>query len=106
VYLGNAYYIGQGVPQDNVQAVAWYRKVGDKGNARAQFNLGFMYANGEGVPQDNVEALKWFNLAAFRARNAVQQEYADTRDALAALMPPAQISQALKRASAWIEAFE
>ena len=35
----------------------------EKGNARAQSNIGFMYAMGQGVPKDEVEAYKWFLLA-------------------------------------------
>ena len=58
------YANGQGVPQDNVQAVKWYRLAADQGNARAQDNLGLMYANGQGVPQNNAEAAKWYRLAA------------------------------------------
>ena len=35
-----------------------------KGNAIAQFILGFMYENGEGVPQDYKKAEKWYHKAA------------------------------------------
>ena len=38
--LGQAYYNGQGVPQDYEQAVAWYRKAAEQGDADAQFSLG------------------------------------------------------------------
>jgi len=33
---------GKGVPQDYKQAVEWYRKAADQGDARAQLNLGVM----------------------------------------------------------------
>lgn len=36
----------------------------DRGDARAQFNLGVMYGKGEAVAQDDVEAVKWFRKAA------------------------------------------
>ena len=51
--LGLAYDNGQGVPQDDAQAVAWFRKAAEQGDANAQHNLGYAYANGQGVPQDN-----------------------------------------------------
>ena len=35
-----------------------------KGNAEAQFNLGYMYRAGQGVPQDYAQATKWARLAA------------------------------------------
>ena len=52
------------MPKDAVEAVKWYRKAAEQGDADAQFNLGVMYAKGEGVPQNHAEALKWFRLAA------------------------------------------
>jgi TPR repeat protein len=55
---------GLGVPEDDAEAVKWYRKAAEQGNASAQYYLGFMYANGEGVPQDDAEAEKWHRKAA------------------------------------------
>ena len=51
--LGNMYYNGEGVPQDDATAVMWYTKAAEQGNAAAQSNLGNMYYNGEGVPSYN-----------------------------------------------------
>ena len=62
--LGVIYSTGQGVLQDNVEAVKWYRLAADQGYAQAQFNLGVMYSNGQGIPQDYAEAVKWWRLAA------------------------------------------
>ena len=64
VNLGVMYRNGQGVPQDDVQAVKWTRLAADQGNASAQVNLGLMYRNGQGVPQDDAQAVKWYRLAA------------------------------------------
>jgi TPR repeat protein len=58
------YTNGEGVPQDYVEAVKWYRLAEDQGNADAQSNLGYMYANGRGVRQEHTEAVKWYRLAA------------------------------------------
>ena len=55
---------GQGVAQDYAQAVKWYRKAAEQGNAGAQTNLGLMYANGQGVPQDYAQAVVWYRKAA------------------------------------------
>jgi len=62
--LAERYLKGKGVPQDNAEAVKWFRKAADQGHARAQFNLGLMYTKGLGVPQDYAEAAKWFRKAA------------------------------------------
>ena len=43
------YQYGRGVAQDAKQAVSWYRKAAEQGNATAQYNLGAMYQNGDGV---------------------------------------------------------
>jgi hypothetical protein len=58
------YDTGRGVPQDDAEAVRWYRLAADQGHATAQANLGVMYADGQGVPQDYVEAVRWYRLAA------------------------------------------
>jgi len=62
--LGVAYYKGDGVEQDHVEAAKWFRKSAEAGDADAQFNLGIMYRNGEGVEKDHVEAVKWYRKAA------------------------------------------
>ena len=70
--LGAMYYNGHGVPQDNIEAVKWYRLAANQGNTRAQSNLGVMYDKGEGVPQDDAEAVKWYRLAAKQGNAAAQ----------------------------------
>ena len=62
--LGWSYGHGQGVQQDHVQAVVWYRRAANQGDANAQSNLGLAYANGQGVPQNYTEAATWFRKAA------------------------------------------
>ena len=48
--LGVMYDVGMGVPENDAEAVKWYRKAADQGLAVAQTNLGLMYENGRGVP--------------------------------------------------------
>jgi TPR repeat protein len=62
--LGEMYYYGEGVPQDDKTAVKWYTLAAKQGNARAQNNLGLMYYRGQGVPQDYKTAVKWYTLSA------------------------------------------
>ena len=54
---------GWGVPENDAEAVKWYRKAAEQGYVDAQFNLGNMYANGWGVPVNNVRAYMWWSLA-------------------------------------------
>ena len=62
--LGSAYYLGERVPEDAVEAVKWYRKAAEQAHAAAQFFLGFSYLRGLGIPKDAVEAVKWYRKAA------------------------------------------
>ena len=62
--LGALYDNGEGVPEDDVEAVKWYRKAAEQGYALAQFGLGRMYGSGRGVPQDDAEAVRWYRKAA------------------------------------------
>src|SRR5579864_7696819 len=62
--LANMYREGQGVPQDDKEAVWLYRLSAEKGWPPAQFNLGVMYDNGRGVPQDYAEAARWYKITA------------------------------------------
>ena len=57
------YYFGEGVPENDAEAVKWYRLVAEQGDAEAQFNLGAMYGTGEGVPENYIEAHMWWALA-------------------------------------------
>ena len=43
------YRVGEGVKQDYVEAVYWYRLAADQGFATAQDTLGVMYTKGLGV---------------------------------------------------------
>ena len=58
------YANGEGVPENDAEAVKWYRLAAEQGHADAQFNLGNMYARGDGVPENDAEAVKWYRLAA------------------------------------------
>ena len=91
------YYLGQGVAQDYAEAVKWYRKSAEQGNAIAQGMLGLCYANGQGVAQNYVQAHMWYNLAAA----AGNEEARKGRDGVAAHMAPAQMAEAQRLASQW-----
>ena len=58
------YGTGEGVPQDEAEAVRWFRLAAEQGNADVQYNLGTIYGAGRGVPQDDAEAARWLRLAA------------------------------------------
>jgi TPR repeat protein len=53
-----------GEAQDFAQAMTWYRKAADQGNAWAQNSVGALYHNGQGVKQDYAQAMTWYRKAA------------------------------------------
>lgn len=63
--LGYDYNVGRnGKVRDDAKAVKYYTIAAEKGNAKAQCNLGWMYLIGDGVTQDNAKALKWLKMSA------------------------------------------
>ena len=66
---------GEGVPKDDKEAVTWYRRAAEQGDAFAQNNLGFMYEYGEGVLQNYVLAHMWFNIASLNGHKKSKQNY-------------------------------
>ena len=68
VYMGNYYSSAKteftGVPKDDSQAVNWYRKAADAGNASGMGELGTMYQAGHGVEEDAWQAMRWYRKAA------------------------------------------
>ncbi len=50
--------------EDKAEAVKWFRKAADQGNADAQYHLGLCYYYGYGVEEDNAEAVNWLKKAA------------------------------------------
>ena len=98
--LGGAYARGEGVPQNYAEAVTWFRRAAEQGHAAAQFALGVAYSHGEGVAQDYASAHMWANLAAAQGHADARRR----RDALAAVMTPAQVAEAHRLAREWAPA--
>ncbi len=75
--LGYMYQHGEGVEENDVDAVKWYRKAAEQGLAVAQYNLGYMYDNGEGVEESDTEAVKWYRNAAAQGQDDAKRRLAD-----------------------------
>lgn len=74
--LGLIFGNGTGVPQDDGEAVKWFKMAAEQGLARAQNNLGNMYSDGRGVPQDLAEAARWYRKAAKQGDTVAQYNLA------------------------------
>lgn len=65
-HIGFAYRNGEGVPQDDAEAIRWFRQALALGSPSAACNLGLMFETGSGVPKDPAEALRLYRWAAKR----------------------------------------
>ena len=62
--LGSMYQHGQGVTQDDKEAVLWFAKAAAQGNLWGEFHLALMYLVGKGVPSNSELAASWMRKAA------------------------------------------
>ena len=71
-YLGNFFEDGQGVEQNDQEAIQWFQMAAKQGDAKAQYSLGNICFYGRGLQQDYNEAMHWWSLAA-------EQEHPDAQ---------------------------
>ena len=71
-------------------ALKQWKPLAERGNSRAQSNLGAMYYNGQGVLVDFVIAHMWFNISAANGNEIG----AENRDVLAKEMTSEDLSKA------------
>ena len=64
--------------QQDEDAVKWFQKAADQGNAAGEYGLGLMFGKGEGVKQDNAKALDYVTRAA-------EKDHSDAVSALATI---------------------
>lgn len=96
--LGVMYRQGQGVAQDDKEAVAWWSKAAEQGHVEAQDNLGLRYARGQGVTQDWVQADKWFTIAAASGNETAMKN----KKVVEVHMAPERVVAANALAQEWI----
>ncbi|TAJ24769.1 MAG: sel1 repeat family protein [Reyranella sp.] len=80
-----------GIPRDEARAAQLFEKAAEKGNRRAQLNIGTMYYRGQGMPRDLIQSRAWLEKAA--ADGNVHAIYALGR-AMAESAPPASADPA------------
>ena len=84
------YANGTGVPENDAEAVKWFRKAAVQGNALAQHHLGLIYAIGNGVPPNIIRAYVWWSMAKTQGITHA----AGTLDVLKPEMTKQQIAEA------------
>lgn len=96
--IGVMHEWGNGMPQDNANALKWYKRSAERSHKDAQNNLGALYSKGEGTEQNFIEALKWFIIATKNGSEGGQKNILIVEKR----MSYEQISQAQKLANDWM----
>ncbi len=98
--LGELYYHGHGVPENNDTALTWFERAARQGLAAAQFQLGNMYAYGLADPGSDRDAAR---LAAQWYFEAARQGDANAQYSLGILfLTGTGVIQDPKEAERWI----
>lgn len=106
--LGERFAMGaEGAPKDMSQAVFWWQKAADDGDAMSQFNLGMVYLRGIGAPQDMVRAHMRFSLAVTLSKETASGTQGkrlaeNERGAAESRMTAGQIEEAKVLAQEWL----
>lgn len=101
-YVGAAYLSGVGTPQDYTEAIKWMRQAAALELSAGISDLGLLTQLGQGTPVDRVEAQKLHYVA-----EALRPEEGSFLSAInARYMTEQQLTEARKRADAWLTARE
>lgn len=93
--LGPAYFDVRRVEKEAAEAAGWLRKLGEQGNAVAQYCLGFIHSGSEGLLRDRAEAARWF-------RKAAEQGHAEAQWHLGNMLDTGEgVPQDRAEAAAW-----
>ncbi len=97
----NGFFMEQDIPEKDIQnAVYWYRKSAEHGNAYAQVYLGSLYEKGHGVPKDYQKALELYRKSAEQGEPYGQSALANMYYYGYGVTKDLQKAEALYRASA------
>ena len=96
--MGYHYRTGEGVLQDDAEAVRWFSLAADQGHLNAQNAVGAAYWAGRGVPKDLTKAYFWSVLAARQGDDTSEARL----QGLALHMTRAQVAAAQEQVDDWL----
>ena len=88
------YARGEGVTQDGMEAVRWFRAAAEQDDPRGELNLAMAHWMGLGIPRDVIEAYLWASLSAAKGN----EEGKELQAAIRQEMTPSQIAKAQRLA--------
>jgi hypothetical protein len=98
--MGNVYFFGQGMPRDFARAKEMFESAAEQGYFAAYAPTAQMFEQGLGISADPAKAYYWYNIAAAQLRDSIERtDMIKRRETIAALLTPAQIEAAQKRAN-------
>ena len=71
--LGTMFYLGDGLPVDEEEAVRWFRQAAVRGVSSSMYLLGECLLEGEGTRKDREAAFGWFAAAAELGHRGARQ---------------------------------
>ena len=86
---------GEGVPENDAEAVKWWRLAAEQGHANAQARLSYMYYAGDGIPKNKIKAYIWASLAVSQG----EEEARENRDILAKQLTRKQLARGQEMAA-------
>jgi putative methionine-R-sulfoxide reductase with GAF domain len=96
--LGTRFHNGEGVPQDDAQAMRWFVRAAEQGYIDAQATSGAYYWAGRGVHKDLSKAYFWSTVALNQGDSSMESRL----QGLALQMTPAQMAAAQSQADDWL----
>jgi len=98
--LGTHYRNGDGVLQNDKEAVEWFQRAANQGYVRALSALGSSYWAGRGVRQDYSQAYFWYELALEKG----DQNSKSLLEGLSTQLTREQVASVRQQAEAWLRA--
>ncbi|KAF9171075.1 hypothetical protein BGX21_010668 [Mortierella sp. AD011] len=77
--LGEMYFRGHYVPQDDTQALEWFHKAAVQGYMDAEYSVGYMHQHGRGTRRDDGEAEVWYTRAMEQGHIVAGRSLAEVR---------------------------
>ena len=96
--MGVRYHNGEGVPQDDTQAMKWFELAAEQGHINAQSRIGAYYWAGRGVPVDLFKSYFWSAIAMHQGDEISKGRL----EGLSLQMTRAQVAAASQQADAWL----